>query len=170
MAARLITEADVTKAGAGGSIVVDADTRITPAALDRAHRLGIAVEWRSGPGRGLVVASDVDRLARGERLTVAKGTLVTPWALDRARARGVAIEVGVVQSRREIAEPRQEPLSPPASAASASAPCCGAASVAPVVPVAAGASDSPPLARVLSRSRADVLRDLFSPKRDDGAY
>ncbi len=48
MAARLITDADVREGRAGDPIVVDADTNITPAALDRAAALGLRVIFARG--------------------------------------------------------------------------------------------------------------------------
>lgn len=51
---RLITEADVLAGRAIDPIVVDAGTNITPAAVDRAARMGIRVVWaRAGAACGV---------------------------------------------------------------------------------------------------------------------
>ncbi len=152
MAARLITELDVAKAGAGATLFVDADTVITPSALDKAHRLGVTVEWRAAPGRGLIVARDVERVPRGGRLEIDARGVVTPLAADRARERGVVLVVRTPAPRPVLAEPPQDPASmnPPA-AAKADAPCpaCDGRDAASIAP--------------RSRLRVDVLRDLFAP-------
>ncbi|MBI4878908.1 MAG: hypothetical protein HY812_04505 [Planctomycetes bacterium] len=64
MAARLITDADVREGRAGDPIVVDADTNITPAALDRAAALGLRVVFARGGGAPGAARPDGGALAR----------------------------------------------------------------------------------------------------------
>ncbi|MFH0946131.1 MAG: hypothetical protein V2A76_13105 [Planctomycetota bacterium] len=63
--AKLITEQDVRDGKVGDPIVIDADTRITPSALDRAAMLGIRVKY-SDPGK----PSEACHIARDAALPV----------------------------------------------------------------------------------------------------
>lgn len=63
--AKLITEQDVRDGKVGDPIVIDADTRITPSALDRASLMGIRVVYGE-PGE----SAGQSHIARGAALPV----------------------------------------------------------------------------------------------------
>lgn len=104
MSRRFLTADDVRRAG-GGGITVDADTVVTPQALEVARSMGVSIQTQSGtysepkPDRGPDVANELQRLAQrpeplGEELG-AGGVIITAVGLNRPGVLGeVSAAVG----------------------------------------------------------------------------
>ena len=104
MSRRFLTADDVRRAG-GGGITVDADTVVTPQALEVARSMGVSIQTQSGaysepkPDRGPDVANELRRLSQrpeplGDEMG-AGGVIITAVGLNRPGVLGeVSAAVG----------------------------------------------------------------------------